>query len=94
MMRSDWDDRLSDQDYQIEARMVSRSVRWRNGKIRVFISQEPETGYVVLLNFELLAADSPQLLAWLNVTEADIRAEADRILHRTIRLADEDFDNA
>ena len=94
MLGSPWDDRLSDSGYTIEARMMSRTVPWREGKIKVFISREPEIGYGLLLNFDLQADDTARLRDRLNVSAEDIRAEAENILYRTIGLTPEEIADA
>jgi hypothetical protein len=86
-----WDDRLSDADFRIESRAISRSLRWKDGKIQIFVTQETEGRYELLLNFETQSNDTEQLQKWVGVTADDIRTEAERVLYNTVSLTREEL---
>jgi hypothetical protein len=88
---SSWDDRLSDADYRIESRAITRSLHWRGGKIQVFITQESEGRYELLLNFETQSNDTDQLQEWVSVATDDIRTQAERVLYNTVSLTHEEL---
>lgn len=89
-----WDNRLSDAGFSIETRGIHRSLKWKDGKIRVFLSQEEDDKYEVFLNFDRASEDHAQLKDWLSATIEDIKAEFDRVVYKSIGLSPEDFSDA
>ncbi len=86
-----WDDRLSDEDFDIETRSTTRVLRWRGGLIRAAVMQEADMSFVILLNYERLSTSVPELIEWLSIPVQDIRAATERILSRCLDLALEDI---
>jgi len=86
-----WDDRLSDQDFQIETRATARSLIWRGGRIKVGVSQEVDMSFTVALNFDRRSNSVPELVEWLSMPIQDIQDATERILTRCIDLAVEDI---
>lgn len=88
-----WDNRLSDTGFKIETRTIERTLPWKNGKIRVFLSQDENEGFEVLLNFERTSIEHEKLREWLSVTAADIEAITQRVIYNSIGLSREEFTN-
>lgn len=86
-----WDDRLSDEDFEIETRATARSLVWRGGRIRTTVSQEADMSFTITLNFDRRSNSVPELIEWLSVPIQDIQTVTERILTRCIDLAPEDI---
>jgi hypothetical protein len=88
---SPWDDRIDAKGQVIHSRSIIRAIDWRDGKITTSVTQENSGACSVLLNFDFRSAESEKLVEWLNVSDADLEAQARLILHDTIGLSPEDF---
>lgn len=90
---SAWDDRLSDKGFDIEARSVARSLKWRNGTINVTIKHAPGGVCSVVFNFDFKSTSTVELQNWLDLSADQIKQEIEALLFNTIRLSPEDVVN-
>jgi hypothetical protein len=90
---SPWDDKIDEKGLVVASRSIARSVNWRDGKTTATITQEQSGACSVLLNFDFRSQESEKLKQWLDLTAADIKAQADLILHDTVGLSPEEFAN-
>ena len=88
---STWDERLADAAFQIDTRSINRVLLWKTGKIQVFVTQEPEGKYELLLNFEANSNESEKLQEWLSVSANEIDVQAQKIFRDTIGLTNEEI---
>lgn len=86
-----WDNLLSDEALDIEARAIMRSLKWRGGNIKFTVSQDPNLSFSVLLNFERQSNDATVLRDWLEIPIEDVRSQAERMLFRCLGLSQGDF---
>jgi hypothetical protein len=85
------DRRFSDQDFDILGRQFHRVLRFRDGRLLVKVSSDPETKAELLLNFELQSRDSAALRNWLATPIDDVRAVVDRVLRTSLQLPEEAY---
>lgn len=89
-----WDDRLSDLDYEIQERVITRLVGWRKGRIRIMVTQNADLSFSVLINFDLQSEDVNLIREWLSVPVSDVQEEADRLLFTSLGLHIDEVQNA
>jgi hypothetical protein len=89
-----FDDRLSDEGFEIASRSILRSVRCDKGRIKIHISREEEGAFAILLNFDLQSQNAAEIRAWLAMPAAEIRRQAERILFSCMHLSREEVADA
>lgn len=85
------DQYFSDRHDAVLTRMIGRSVKWRQGEIRISVSQESDLSYAILLNFHAGSNSTGTLNEWLSVSMADIREEIQAILYDCLGVAEGDI---
>src|SRR5205823_1081295 len=86
------DRRFSDQDFRILGRQFHRLLAFRDGRLLVRATSDPDEKAEILLNFELKSKDGEALRRWLSEPPiAEIRALADRVLKGPLSLREEDY---
>lgn len=88
-----WDERLSDEGYTIDSRLINRALNWRDGQIRVSVAQEPDLSFSIALNFDLRSNSADRLHDWLAVPIRDVQEQTERILYRCLDLMPEEIAN-
>lgn len=86
VLTSDWDNRISDEKITILERKFIRTLEWRDGTIKLFVTHEPKEGYELLFNFELVSNDQSKLRNWLGHTEADIKEVILMLLNKVFQI--------
>jgi hypothetical protein len=86
-----WDNRLSDEQFEIQERTVSRMIRRANGRINVTITQRANQTFSLGLNFDLQSDDVQQLHDWLNISRQEIQQTSERILYNSIGVQREEL---
>lgn len=84
-----WDDQLSDKDYEIVTRSLSRALKWRGGQINVSIVEGPDATVQIQLNFHRGSTDINDLIAWLTTNTTDLETQVNQILFESLELASE-----
>jgi hypothetical protein len=82
------DQTFSDSDYTVLTRAISRSLKWKNGEIRVIVSQEEDNAYSVLMNFHMGSDSTDTLKEWLSVPIADARKHIEKILFQCLGISE------
>jgi len=81
-----WDKQLSDSNYEIVGRSLSRSLKWRSGQINFTVSKEGDGKSEILLNFHCGSTIASELRAWLTTPVRDIESEVERVLFECLQL--------
>ncbi|MEQ8849904.1 MAG: hypothetical protein RIC11_19340 [Botrimarina sp.] len=92
-VHTDWDDSLSDNDFTIADRTVTRSLKWDDSLINVAISESQSLEQSLQLNFDHKDDDSDKQVRWLELPINDISNQVRRILHDTVGIATEDLEH-
>ncbi len=90
---SPWDDQLSDQDYTIRGRAISRSLLWNDGTINLTVSMNGEGEQLIQFNFDFQSPDVKGQCKWLSTPIAEIQSEVNKLLTKTMSLCQEDISN-
>lgn len=85
-----WDNRISDDQFEVDERSVVRAIKWRDGKIRVTVTEHANSAHSVLLNFDLQTDSFERLRNWMSADVKLIEAVTGRVL-KTIGLSPEEF---
>ena len=93
VISSHWDDQLSDHEYTIRARVISRSLVWNNGTINLTVSMSGEGEQLIQFNFDFQSPDAEGQCKWLSMPIAEIQSEVNRLLTKTMFLCQEDISN-
>ena len=89
-----WDDRLSDKDYEILGRSLSRALKWREGQINVSVSEERDASLQIQFNFHRASTKIDDLKRWLSTPCADLEDQCRQILLDSMKVTPEDWDYA
>lgn len=92
ILANQWDNDISDQDFQIRGRNISRSLDWNDGKINVSVSQTDAESKVVI-NIERTSKVKDDHLAWLDRDIDKIREVVRQIAIQTLHIQEEDIPN-
>ena len=93
LLEHSWDDKFSDEDYNIEARSIGRTVKWKDGRIQIVLSKDSDSECELLLNFDKSSSANNDLKSWLSIPIDEIQKEAAKLLHNCIGLKKEDIEN-
>jgi hypothetical protein len=88
-----WDERLSDLRLEIRERTVARAIRWGDGRVNVTVTQKEDQTFTLELNFDLQSDEVRRLLAWITITEADLRQQVERLLYNSLGLRREEVNH-
>lgn len=80
------DSAFADRDLPVVSRSISRSVGWRDGEIRIAVSQEADESYAILLNFHKESDSTGTLREWLSVPLDEARKQVDVILYECLSI--------
>jgi hypothetical protein len=90
LIRSDWDDDLSDQGFQIAKSSIGRSVDWNGGSINISIIEDIDR-LRVEFNMEKRSEVHEDHVEWLTTDIAAIQDVVFRLLTTTMHAAPEDI---
>jgi hypothetical protein len=85
---------FADRNYLVSTRAITRTVKWREGEIRVAVSQESDLSYTILMNFHTDSDSTGTLKEWLSVPIGDARREVDSILYDCLGVSEGDINHA
>jgi hypothetical protein len=88
---SPWDDQLSDHEYTIRGRAISRSLVWNDGSINLSVSMNGEGEQLIQFNFDSQSPDVDGQCKWLSIPIAEIESEVNKLLTKTMSLSQEDI---
>ena len=89
-----WDQQLSDSEYEIVGRSLSRSLKWHDGQINYSLTEETGGTSEILLNFHRGSTIGSELRSWLTTPIGDIESEVERILFECMQLHHEVVEDA
>lgn len=87
--KTDFDNRLSDEDFVISGRSITRALNWKEGRINITVGEDHGDPFDILFNFELRSSDVKQQLDWLSANVQDIEDQVNLILYKCILLEQE-----
>jgi hypothetical protein len=93
LVESPLDLAFAEQDVVVTSRSLLRSVKWKQGEVRIAISQESDQSYSILLNFHMEADSTGKLKDWLSVSMDEASSEVDMILFDFLGLIEGDISN-
>jgi len=85
------DQRFADHEFRILGRQFHRVLEFRQGRLVVRVTRDPDERAEILLNFDFQSKDPEQLKAWLGIPIGDIRDTARKILRESLELGDDDY---
>ena len=88
--KGEFDDCLSDQDFVISGRSLTRTLDWKDGRLKFTIGQEQDNPFEVLFNFELRSPTADRHIEWLNIDVGEIQSQVNSILFECIQIEEED----
>ena len=88
--KAEFDNRLSDHDFVISGRSLTRTLNWKNGRLSLTISEEQDSPFEILFNFELRSSNGVRHIDWLNIDVGEIQNQVTRILAECIQIESED----
>ncbi|MHB1034347.1 MAG: hypothetical protein ACYC35_04270 [Pirellulales bacterium] len=89
-----WDDQLSDNNYEILARALSRELKWKEGQINFSLTEESDSTFQLQFNFHRGGTSVDDLAAWLSTPQAELESQVKRILFDCIQINTKDLENA
>lgn len=87
--KTEFDNRLSDQDLVISGRSITRTLNWREGRINLTIGEEQDGPFEILFNFELRSSNRDRHVDWLSTDVHNIQDQVNRILQECIQIEQE-----
>ncbi|MHB1561822.1 MAG: hypothetical protein ACYC61_30600 [Isosphaeraceae bacterium] len=94
LLQSPLDQSFSAQTIEVVSRTILRSVRWKQGEIRIAVSQEPDQAYSILLNVHMEGDTTGKLKEWLSVSLEETRRQVETILFDCLGLSEGDIGHA
>jgi hypothetical protein len=88
--KTEFDNRLSENDFVICGRSMTRTLNWRGGRINLTIREEQNGSFDILFNFELHSTEKDRHVQWLKTDVKEIEKQVNSILDDCIRINDED----
>jgi hypothetical protein len=88
--KAKFDNRLSDKNFVISGRSLTRTLDWKGGRLNLTIGQEQDKPFEVQFNFELRSSDSGRHIDWLSIDVNEIEGDVKRILFECIPIEEED----
>jgi hypothetical protein len=85
------DRQFADNDFRILGRQFHRVLEFRNGRVLVRVTRDPDDKAEVLINFDLQSKESEPLREWLTIPVQDIRDNCERILRTALELQEDDY---
>jgi hypothetical protein len=82
--KSQIDDLLSDEDFSIESRSLSRSLSWKGGFLNLNIQQGKDLR--VELNFHRQSSKSKELIDWMQIPMSDVEQTVIQVFDNIIRM--------
>jgi hypothetical protein len=86
LLESPWDNQLSDENYSIGERSISRSLSWNNGVINLSVSMNEDGEQLVQFNFDFRSSEVAKQETWLATPIADVESEVKKLLKETMGL--------
>jgi hypothetical protein len=87
-MQSPLDQAFAGQDIEVLSRGISRSVRWKQGEIRLAVTQDADQSHSILLNIHMEGDTTGKLTEWLSVPLQETRRQVDTILFDCLGLSE------
>lgn len=94
LLQSSLDQSFSEQTIEVLSRTILRSVRWKQGEIRIAVSQEPGQAYSILLNVHMEGDTTGKLKEWLSVSLEETHRQVETILFDCLGLSEGDIGHA
>lgn len=85
-----WDDQLSDNQYEILGRELSRVLKWNEGQINFSVTEEADSSFQVQFNFHRGSSRIDELIDWLSKPIADFEKEITRVFSDCMQIKAED----
>ena len=92
-IKSEMDEALSDEGYQISTRVLRRSIQWHQGHINIEVSCDEQSLGIVSLNFEMESGNTKDLITWVNTPIEQIKKTATDIFEKVLMLAIQEVNN-
>jgi hypothetical protein len=89
-----WDKQLSDSQYEIVGRSLSRSLKWKEGQINLSVTEEADGATEILFNFHRAGGVALELMSWLSTSIIEIESEVKRLLFDCMQLNAESIEDA
>jgi len=86
-----WDDQLSDNQYEILGRALSRVLKWNEGQINFSVTEEADSSFQIQFNFHRGSSNIDELIDWLGKPIADLEKEIARVFSDCMKIKTEDI---
>ena len=93
VVESSWDNLLSDKDYRIRERSVSRSLAWDDASINIGVSMKDNSEQFVQFNFDFRSDDVELHAGWLETPIETVEAKVKSLLNETMEISLEELPN-
>lgn len=94
IVEHDADQFFADRQYSVLSRAIGRTIKWRQGEIRLSVIQESDFSCTILINFHMASSSASVLHDWLSVSIDDARQEIDTIFFNYLEIPEGEISHA